>query len=248
MTDQGAVPPGYLEQLRRMMREEIAAYARSGSSRNMSIGEGGALTIRGGLLQILHPIADGGGVGAYFGPQWSAGDGSYQGTGILVQDSNGADIFTARSDQATGNPICIVWDAAQHAVIATDGSGQGLGRPHIPFVFYSARYTDTPQVTTAGSFETLWTASCYKVNPAVYVAAAAVSDVGTTGEVRVLVNGAQIDVTGNVTSVSVSHAFGPDVVAGDPSTFLTIEIQARVTSGAGAVRVAPQIGSGWSTT
>jgi hypothetical protein len=211
----------------------------------MSISEGGTFTVKGGRFVVLHPAADGGGVGVYFGPVRETDDNTYVGTGLLVQDEAGLDIFTARTDEASGNAVCVMWDGDHSAAVFTDSSGVGLGRPYVPFHFYSARFTDTPQVTSSASFESLWLAYTYKTNPKMYVAASAGADVGTAGEVRVLVNGVALGSTGVVSSTPAAFTFGPSTIAGAVGDQVMVQIQARVTSGAGSIRVAPQVGTGF---
>lgn len=247
MTQEAGTPRDFFERLQKMVEDAVAKLARSGMLRNASISEGGTFTIKGGILRILHPASRGGGTGAYFGPIYSAIDATYQGTGITVEDADGTDIFTARSDEATGNPLCVMWDSQQNAVVYTDagGSGFGLGRPFIPFNFYSARFTADPSVSTSGTFETLWIATAFKINPAAYVAASAYADSGSTGEIRVLVNGVQLGTTQSITSSPASYAFGPSVVSGSIGSYVTVQIQGRVASGAGAIRILPQVGTGF---
>lgn len=245
MTQEAAVPAAFLAQVRRIAEESAAKAGRAAPLRNASISEGGTFTVKGGKFVVLHPAADGGAVGAYFGPIYNQSDLSYVGTGVLVQDVNSADIFTARSDEVSGKPLCVLWDSKHNAVLYTDFSGEGLGRPYVPFNFYSARFTDTPQLTTSGAFETLWMANTYKTNPSVYVAASAVSDAGVTGEIRVLVNGALLGSVGGVSATAAAYAFGPQSATGTVGDPMTVQIQARVASGAGAVRVVPQVGTGF---
>jgi hypothetical protein len=208
-----------------------------------TISEGGTLTIKGGRLRVLYPADQGGGDGVYFGDLYAAGE--YVGTGLLVQAPDGGDIATFRSDAASGIPLAVIRDGQQNAVFFTDtGTGVGLGRPYLPFVFYGARFSGDPSLTTSSTFETLWQAFTYKQHAAVYVAAASMADAGVAGEVRVLVNGVQLGSTQSVSSTAAAHAFGVAAVAGANMASLQVQIQARVTSGAGSLRVFPQVGTG----
>jgi hypothetical protein len=243
VTDNAGVPRDFLGVIQKMIEDAVAKLARSGMLRNASI-TGGTLTIKeGGTLKARYPATLGGGVGVFFGDVINAGTGAYVGTGLLMQAPNGYDIASFRSDVTTGTSIAVIRDGQQNAVFYTDTvTGQGLGRPYLPFTFYSARFTDTPSVTISATFETLWTADTYKQLAGMFVGAASLADAGTAGEVRVLVNGVQLGTTQAVSSVAAAHSFGAAAVAGAHMAAQGVEIQARVTSGAGSLRVLPQAG------
>ena len=241
MTQEGAVPPAYGEYLRRIIREEIAAYARSGASRNMSIGEGGTFTVKGGQLRVLYPAEDGGGVGLFFGDLKFETDGSYAGTGLSVQAPDGTDILTARTTTTTDYPIVLIRDGQGNILISTDSvGGQGLTRPYLSTGFYRQRFADWTVQTTDTAWEGLWKAEVQKQTPGLYVGVQCSMDTsGTSGEVRVLVDGVQMGDIEPVGWALSIRRFGPAAVAGTHNQTLTVEIQGRVPAGVGAMKVEP---------
>lgn len=238
MTQEAAVPAEFLAQVRRIAREEVAAAYRSAPLRNASISEGGTFTVKGGQLRVLYPDSLGGEVGVYFGDLLSAITGAYVGTGLLVQDADGTDIATFRSDVASGQPLVVLRDGAENAVLYTDTSaGEGFGRPWFPGVFYPSRNTDWPSVSSA-TFETVYRAKLSKQNAKLLVRVWGANDTaGATGEIRVMVNNVQLGATASTASGVIAEKLFFDVVAGAFGSSLIVEIQARLASGAGVVQV-----------
>lgn len=250
MTQEAATPRGFWEQVRRIAQGEVAKAMRSGSVRNSSVSAGGQFTIRNGALVVE---SDAGQTSAFFGGIYPATPDGKRQPGFILYREDGSKA-AAMYDPAPGptpsdyKQFFALYDRDGNIVLSDDTeTGLGLARPYVPFFFYSARFTDTPQVTSSATFETLWLATAYKQNPISYVAAASVASAGTTGEVRVLVNGVQLGTTQSVTSTSAAHAFGPSLVTGDAFSTLTVQIQARVTSGAGSLRILPQMGTGFQS-
>lgn len=237
-------PPGLWERVRKIAADEVAKFMRSGFLRNASI-TGGGLTIRGGgSLKVMHPESRGGGLGVYFGDTVSAITGNYQGTGLLVQDPAGLDIATFRSDENSGIPLAILWDGQQNNVVLTDNvTGQGLARPYIGGTGQPARYDDWTVQTSSTEFETVFTADGYHQHSGMLAwARCSTTAAGTTGEMRVMVDGQQL---GDVAPVAFSigrKLFGPATLDLPYSSFVTVEWQARVIDGAGALRVGT---AGW---
>jgi hypothetical protein len=102
-------------------------------------------------------------------------------------------------------------------------------------------FADWTVATTSTTFETLWKGEMLKQHPKLSVATRATTDTsGSTGEIRVLVNGVQLG--SSVASVGfalTTSLLGPDVVDGDHMKLLTVEIQGRMASGAGSLKVEP---------
>lgn len=238
MTQEAAVPPGLMEQVRQIAREEAAAVYRSAPNRNASIGEGGTFTIKGGRLIVNYPASEGSGVGVYFGDLYSGT--TYLGTGLLTQGPDGFDIASFRSDVATGTTLAIIRDGQQNAVFYTNNAtGEGLGRPWIPGGFYLSRNADWPTVTS-GTFETVYRAKTSKQHTRLLVRTWGANDTGgATGQIRVMVNGVQLGSTASTASSAVSEALMYGDVAGAFGVELIVEIQARLASGAGGVQVCP---------
>lgn len=138
-----------------------------------------------------------------------------------------------------------IWDRSGNWVLTDDtNSGQGIGRPWLPVPFYRARYTDWP-ASTSGTFETVWRTVVNKQHPKFFIGVAHTSDAsGTTGEVRVLVDGVQLDATASVGFIVGSTLFGSDPIAGDHMEAVTVEVQARRTAGTGGIRCEPYTAAG----
>jgi hypothetical protein len=62
---------------------------------------------------------------------------------------------------------------------------------------------------------------------------------GSTGEIRVLVNGTQIGTTQTIGFVQTTSLIGPAAVSGTHMQTLTVEIQGRLASGTGSLKVEP---------
>lgn len=241
MTQEAAVPAGFLEQMRRVAREEAAAAFRSAALRNATISEGGTLTIKGGRLRVQYPAAKGGGDGVFFGNIYNEDDATeYIGTGLLIEGPNGEDIAQFRSDESSGGNLVSLRDQVGNVTHTTFGAPDGLNRPYFHGGFTPERFADFGAATTSATFETLYRANCYRQHPEMFVrtrASAEVSD--TAGELRVLVNGGQLGAAQSVGFAVSTFDFGSAPVGAAHMEWLTIEIQARRTAGTGAVRVAP---------
>lgn len=168
MTQEAAVPATFYDAVRRMVREEISAYARSGSSRNSSI-TGGRFTIKGGALVVEH--ADGS-TSSYWGPITPAlPDGTYQ-PGFIVRREDGtlaAALYDPTPDPSTPDgfqQFLALYDRAEEIVVSDDtDSGQGLARPYVPIPVTRARYTDMPAVTDGAFVDVFSTPGVFhKVN------------------------------------------------------------------------------------
>lgn len=244
------VPSDFYGVLRKTIRDEIAAYVRSGAMRNSSQ-TGGRYTIRGGALVV--EAADGD-PSVYFGAVApTLPDGTFQ-PGFIMwrEDGTIAAAMYDPSPQPAGpgdyKQFLAIYDRAGNILFSDDtDSGQGIARPYLAYAFYSGRFTDTPSVTSSGTFETLWQAVGYKQNPRLFVGASSLADSGITGEVRVLVNGTQLGTTQAVTASPVAHSFGPAAIPGSHMSSLTIQIQARVTAGTGNLRVLPSSANGFQS-
>lgn len=239
MTQEAKVPDEFMQQMRRMVREEVANVYRSAPMRNSSISEGGTFTLNGGQFRVNYPESQGGGLGTYIGDNHATGTGEYLGTGVLIQDTDGTDIASFRSD-VSGNSLAVIRDGEGNAVLYTDTtSGQGFGRPYLPVVFYRQRYTDWPS-TTSATFEGIFKAEVFKQNSRLSMAVqVAVDDAATTGELEVLVNGVQLGPVQPIPFGIRILTVGPAAVAGAHMTVLSVEIRARRTAGTGTVRVEP---------
>lgn len=240
MTQEGATPPDFMEQVRKIAREEAAKILRSAPLKNSSISEGG-LTIKGGALRINYPASQGGQNAAYFGDLID-GTGSYVGTGFLFEAPDGGDIASFSYNSVTGGQTTNLHDSQGNVVIGNDvDSGQGIARPYVPMGgFARARYADWSISSTSATFETLWRGEMIKQHPRMSVATLSSMDTsGSTGEVRVLVDGVQMGSTQTIGFAQTTSLIGPAAVAGSHMKLLVVEVQGRVATGTGALRVEP---------
>jgi hypothetical protein len=244
MTAEANLPPSWLGDLRRLIQEEIAAFAGSGFLRNASISGGAGLTIAdGGKFRAEYPkdVATSGQPLFYLGRIVDAVTGEYLGTGMLLQAPDGTDMMTVRTDAKFGTTMHNVCDSGGRIIVSNDAAtGQGLARPYVPAGFYRQRYADWSVQTTAGAWEGLWKGEIVKQHPRLSVAvqvSTTASD--TTGEVRVLVDGAQLGAVQSVGFALAVKLIGPAAVAGDHMKVLTVEIQGQRTAGTGGLKVEP---------
>lgn len=238
MTQEGGVPRDFWGRIEKMIADAVAKLARSGMLRNATISDGG-LTIKGGFFKLV--------AGAtslfYVGP---VGDVLGNGLRQQVWQLRRADgtlalsVFDAAPDPDGTLNQAVNWrDRSGNSVLADDtDSGQGMARPYLAGGFGRARFADMSVATTATTFETLWTARVTKQQPRLFVAYKATGDAaGVTGETRVMVNGVQLGATATESFLLTTRYLGPAAVAGAHMSDLIVEIQARVTSASGAVRV-----------
>ena len=239
MTQEAGVPRDLWGKIQKRIDESVAKLARSGMLRNASITDGN-LTVKGGSFRAQYPENLGGGNSVYIGDIY--GGGGYAGTGMLVQAPDGTDMILARQDAQFGNTRVDLYDSGNRVIVGNDASsGMGLARPYLPSTFYRKRYQDMTISTTSATFETLFEAQIHKQHPRYEVGCRATMDTsGTTGEVQVLINGVALGSTQAQSFLIKPNVFGPANVAGSHMSTLTVEIQGRVTSGSGALRVEPQ--------
>lgn len=241
MTQERAVPQDLMQVIRRIAAEEVAKSYRSAPLRNASISEGGSLTIQGGVLELL---SNSGGRLLYSGPvNPPLLDGTPQ-QGFELRRADGSLVFLL-NDAFPGvdgelNQALTWRDRSNNTVIADDtDSAFGIARPYIPGVFYEARNNDWPTVTST-TFETVYRAKMPRQQPKLIVRAWGFNNTaGATGEIRVMVNGDPAGSTFTTSNSAVTeYVFGPVQNAGLPlMSTLTVEIQARMVSGSGAVQV-----------
>ena len=238
-----AVPPGLWERIRQIVSDELGKLMRSGALRSAAITGGAGLRIGpGSKLVVQHP--DGRTLlllGAYDSSDaFNMPDGSRQPMALLRR-ADGT-LALAMYDPNPGDgfqQFLSLLDRSGNFIVSDDtASGQGLARPYVPGAFYRARNGDWP-VVTGTSFETVYRARMTKQHPRLYVTAWGASNTaGGVGEMRILVNGTQLDATRTTAFGTVAeYVFGPLPVAGGHMADLAVEIQARLASGSGGVQV-----------
>lgn len=238
MTQDGGTPPDFWTRVQQMIDRGVAAAMRSGPLRNASISDGG-LSITGGFLRLVYETFN----MLYVGPVTpSAGDGTPQ-QAIRLRRADGTmalqihDAFPG-ADGNSFNQALTLFDRSGNAIFADDtDSGQGIGRPYLPFVAYRSDSNDWP-LTTSTTFVTKHWAHGPKQQPKLFVEAwMGATDPAAIAEVQVMVNGvvwgaAQSGTAGAVTG----HLFGPATVSGTHLQTLEIEVQYRLASGVGSVK------------
>lgn len=240
MTQEAGTPPGFWERVEQIAERAVAKYARSGALRNASISGGNGLTIRdGGRFSVRYPQDLGGGMAVYVGDIVADDGVTYQGTGLLVEDASGKDVATFRTSAATGGSVVILRDRDERTVVNTDSLFGGLSRPYVSQPLYANRYQDMTVSSVSGTFETVFGGGFYKNHAGLSVTIRATMDTaGTTGELRVLVNGQQLGPVATLGfSVNTYGFFGN--VPGEIDDWIAVEVQARRTSATGAVRTVP---------
>jgi hypothetical protein len=240
VSQEAATPPGFWARVQQMIDTSVGKAMRSVSPRSASLSEGD-FTIAGGTLKVLAADGD---ISFWLGSITPAlPDGSYQ-PGFILQREDGstaAALYDPAPVPGDYHQFFALYDRAGNIIVSDDTtSGQGIARPFVGSVFYRTRYADFAVSSTAAAFETLFTAILPKQHPRLEVGYRASMDTtGTTGEVRVMVNGVQLGTTSTEGFVVATRYTGSLPVAGGHMATLTVEIQARRTSATGALRVEP---------
>lgn len=238
-------PSGFgwlLEEMRRL-KTRVAELETRNPLENASIGkgglrvyDGGGIDIEdGGRFRVRHPDDLGGDDAVYAGDIYDQDTGAYLGTGLMVEQPDGTDILMARTDVATGGTTVYLKDRNGWNVVETDPVRGGLALPWIPFVMAPAPVLSWEN-TTSTAFTTLYTGRARRVSPRAGVSFSGSCGGGTSGELRLLRDGVQV---GDTLPIPAATAASSYVIFDllDPLQGATsnIDLQARVTSGAGPV-------------
>jgi hypothetical protein len=181
----------------------------------------------GGSLQVTDP--DGTAV-------VSVGTRSGQGYGVAVRRQSGEDALTVSGSGA--QPLRI-FDTDRREIFSDDVTTGGLARPWLPMLPpQDTAVVRWPQ-TTSTAFTTVARSYCVVWQPRMRLRMSTAAAPSTVGQVRVLVDGAawgSVVTTGTTfdNTGPVTTDFGAKF--GD---YVTVEIQAKVTSGTGAVYAQP---------
>lgn len=239
MTQEGGTPPGFYDRIQQMINRGVDAAMRSGPLKNASI-SGGGVTIKGGFLKMLSAVTNGA-TTFFVGPISPAlPDGSYQ-PSVIIRRNDGTVallLWDPRPDLDGYNQYLGIYDRTGNAIFTDDTvSGLGIGRPYMPSVGYPVQPRHWPS-TASGTWEPLYRARYAKQNPRLIVQAWGCTDTaGTTGEIRIMVDGVQLGATQAVSSgVVAEFVFGPTVMAGTFGQYLNVELQAQRTAGTGNVQ------------
>lgn len=114
-------------------------------------------------------------------------------------------------------------------------SGQGIAKPYIPIGFFTDNTVPT-STTTSTSFATLQTLVGSKQHPRVQGQILVYADSGTTGVIQLVDQASNVLFTHNLTSGEFDYvSFGPVALAGTHEQAISLNIQGKVSAGAGKV-------------
>lgn len=199
----------------------------------ITVTDGGGIDIEdGGRFNAKHPDSVGGDDAFSAGAIRSEVDGSILGYGLMVQQADGTDILSARTDAAVGSAVTIR-DSAGNPVMYTNGPG-GLAAPLLAYPMYPYSSEAWPS-TTSGTFTGMVEGYARKAAQSVQIGVTTVAESGTDGEARVLINGVP---AGPVIPIGASIA-SQNVVVPCPGPWhgsVSVLVEARRTSGTGLVR------------
>lgn len=241
------VPSGLWPKIQKMIDDSIAKVLRAGLLQNASISGLPGLTVSpGSKILVRHPNGDPLMLmGAYdLKSAFNMPDGSCQPMALIWRADGSLALGMYDPNPADGfQQFLAMFDRNGNIIVSDDtNSGFGLARPHLAHAFYPSRAQDFLK-STAASWETVWRARVEKQQPQIYGECWGATDTsGTTGQVRLMVNGVQLGATQNAVAGTVMQfQFGPAVVAGNFGDTLNVELQAQRTAGTGNV----QVGASW---
>lgn len=143
-------------------------------------------------------------------------------------------------DNPGGGGFWSFWDEAGNIIVSNDTvSGQGLATPYIPLPGVpTAWHASRQQSTAATTFTALWTVAGRKQHPRLDVYLMVQCDAGVAGEVQLrdpgsgtIIDGPKPLAAGAFTYISLT---GP-VAGAHATTILKVDVEMRVTAGAGSV-------------
>ncbi len=223
------------------LERRLDAIQSSTPARNTTISGGNGLTIKdGGRFTIVDP---GGTVIAEFGalPQFPPRAPGQPQVGWILRRDNGEWAGYCLTNVDGGVQSWNWTDRGGNVVLADDAfSGVGLARPYIPIpVWPNSLDATAAQTTTSATYVDLWRGVFHRQHPKLRVSITHDASVsGTTGNVRVLVDGTAIGGTLTSGFTPLAATNDADITAsGSHETEHTLTVQARRTAGTGTVRV-----------
>ncbi|MEO7260248.1 MAG: hypothetical protein ABI047_03160 [Jatrophihabitantaceae bacterium] len=211
---------------------------------NASINKGGIQIVKGGSLRVIDVEGvETARIGALPSPALDKADGTPQ-PGVLLRREDGSTALFLGDLTPTVAPFkqsLQLFDRLGNVIFAddTDG-GVGLARPYVPAGVF-ADITAPSATTNSASFVGLQWADSYMQHPKVTCSMLVQTSAGTASQVRLTVGGVQIGVPLAIAAAS----FGQFTIP--PSTWpagsyvhegrVTVQLEARVTSGTGTVGV-----------
>lgn len=194
---------------------------------DITIDDSGNLIIRGGEFELIDPNGE---RIVFLG---TLANGA---TGWTFRYDDGSPLFNRQG--TPGQQLFAFWDPSGNIILSNDAeTGMGLGRPWLPMPLPQPTAAGHWQSTTSGTFAAIGRSTGVVQHPRMRAEFTAFAQAGTTGEVRMTVHGQQM---GDAVTVSdgafEDGGFDEAVPEGvDFGDGVTVELQARVTSGGGAV-------------
>lgn len=145
--------------------------------------------------------------------------------------------FVLRTLSTAGSQAWALHDNGNNIVVSDDGvSSQGLARPSLPWPTRRIRF-DSLASTDNGSFEGLVdTGFVYKSHPRAYVQVVhCATTSGTTGELRLMLDGVQVGSTQTVGFALTFADVGPFAVPGSHMSQHRLVLECRRTGGTGRI-------------
>jgi len=233
---------GLEQRIRELEKGAPIRNAQISGGQGLKITGGGGIDVDGsGFIFVRDP--DGGTTAPFYAgflarPTYDRPDGKAQ-PGVAMYRDDGTLAFALYdANPADGYQQYVgIYDRAGNIIVGDDTtSGQGLARPYLGFSLYPVRFGELLP-TTSATFEQLFSGQGDKQHPNLSVRAWGATDSGTTGELRVMVNGVQLGATATLPALSFTTYDFAGPVAGTHLTTLSVSIEARRTSGTGNVRV-----------
>lgn len=161
---------------------------------------------------------------------------SSTGFGCLLTRINGQAALVFADDDALAEAVqrLRLFDSNGAPLITEDTSGNGAAWPLAPIPFAGASWPTWDNNPTTG-WATVASALTYKSSSRLYTVANHIADGTAAGEVRLLANGTQLGPTATVANLAMGQTtFGtPAALPGAIGDPVTLELQARITTGAG---------------
>lgn len=201
----------------------------------INVNDGGEITTVGGI--IVAYAEDG------VTPVVAFGTSPFDGTlrGLVAYRQDGSPMLSTETGPsvAAGGFFAVI-DRNGRIVLSDDAvSGHGLAAPHLGGAFLSSNDVTTWAKTTSGAFTEIARGYYEVQNPRVQWVIEHGCDGGTTGEIRVKINGSQVGSTQTSPDGVISQWFdtGEDIpsLASVIGGVLPVTLEARTTSGGGNV-------------
>jgi hypothetical protein len=226
------------------LERELAEVRKKVGLSSATISSGG-LTIEGGFLKLIDPEGQ---WPFYIGPLTPNRPDASPQQAWVVRDDNGTARIFVWDDDPGGlggyRQMVAINDSSNNRVFQDDKvTGAGLARPWIPLRTMRTRFLDWPKCAI-GSWETMHEIRMPKQQPKIRVSIVSASEAGTTGQIRVMVDGVQQFIR----TVSPGTIFVDNVDVDNPASYLaesSLNVDAIRTIGAGNVGVEIRYAFGW---